>query len=206
MPRLRPALLAASALLALAAAPAHAQPRGLTAQDLVSLDRVGDPHVSPDGRTVVYDLRATDLQANKGVHSLWLVGVGGGGAPVMQPGSQGATSPRWGRDGKLYYLKDGQVWRATPGGADALQVTALPLDVDTFRLSPDGTRIVVSMAVFPDAEDPAATKAREDARKADKSSGRIYDKLFVRHWDTWADGTRNHLFSVRLGADGRAAG
>ncbi|MBE7219923.1 MAG: S9 family peptidase, partial [Caulobacteraceae bacterium] len=105
----------------------------------------------------------------------------------------------------------GQVWRvAAPGitvdtDEGARQVTRLPLDVDTFRLSPDGARIVVSMAVFPDAEDPAATKAREEARKADKSSGRIYDKLFVRHWDTWADGTRNHLFSVRLGADGRAA-
>ena len=208
MLRLRPDLLAASALLALGAAQAQAQTatqaRGLTAADLVSLDRVSDPRVSPDGRRVVYDMRATDLSANKGVHSLWLVAARGGAPPVMQPGSQGATSPRWGRDGRLYYLNDGQVWRATAGGADAAQVTALPLDVDTFRIAPDGTHLVVSMAVFPDAEDPAATKAREDARKADKASGRIYDKLFVRHWDAWADGTRNHLFSVRLGPDGRA--
>ena len=61
------------------------------------------------------------------------------------------------------------------------------------------------MAVFPDAEDPAATKARMDARKADKSTGQLYDHLFVRHWDTWADGTRNHLFAVDLADDGARA-
>ena len=84
-------------------------------------------------------------------------------------------------------------------------MTRLPLDVGAFRLSPDGKRIVVSQAVFPDAEDPAATKARLDAMKADKSTGVLYDKIFVRHWDAWADGTRNHLFSLTLDADGVAA-
>src|SRR5690606_9927310 len=35
-------------------------------------------------------------------------------------------------------------------------------------------------------------------------SGRIYDRLFVRHWDTWEDGRRNHLYAVDLSADGPA--
>ena len=203
MLRPRPVLLAACALVLSAAAPAGAQTRGLTPQDLVSLDRVSDPHVSPDGRRVVYDLRRTDLAANRGVHSLQIVGIDGRGGGE-QPSSAGATSPRWGADGRLYYLKGGQVWSANACAPEcralhAAPVTALPLDVDSFRLSPDGRTLVVSMAVFPDAEQPAATKARQDARKADKASGRIYDHLFVRHWDSWADGTRNHLFAVTLG-------
>ena len=210
MAPLRSALLAASTLTLLAAAPALAQTRGLTPQDLVSLDRVGDPHVSPNGERVIYDLRRTDLTANKGVHSLEVVGIDGRGGGEQQ-GSQGATSPRWGANGALYYLKGGQVWTARVcapecRAANAHPVTALPLDVDTFRLSPDGRTLVVSMAVFPDAEQPSATKAREDARRADKASGRIYDHLFVRHWDTWADGTKNHLFALKLDAQGRAAG
>jgi dipeptidyl aminopeptidase/acylaminoacyl peptidase len=32
----------------------------------------------------------------------------------------------------------------------------------------------------------------------------IFDKVFVRHWDTWKDGTRNHVFRILLGADGSA--
>ena len=37
-----------------------------------------------------------------------------------------------------------------------------------------------------------------------KASGRIYERVFVRHWDSWADGTRSHLFATALGADGTA--
>ena len=29
-------------------------------------------------------------------------------------------------------------------------------------------------------------------------SGTVFDKVFVRHWDEWADGTRNHLFHVDI--------
>ena len=35
-----------------------------------------------------------------------------------------------------------------------------------------------------------------------KASGVLYDRLFIRHWDTWADGTKNHLFALRLGPSG----
>ena len=65
----RPTLL----LLALAAAgAAAAQPRGLDVRDLVMMDRVSDPRVSPDGRRVAFELRETDLEANKGVNGIWL--------------------------------------------------------------------------------------------------------------------------------------
>ena len=203
--------IAVAASLAICAhAPAHARP--FTAADLVSLDRVSDPHVSPDGRAVVYDVRSTDLAANKGVHSIWLASLEGREAPHRLAVSQGgATSPRWSPDGRSIYFLSGrsgsdQVWRAGPSGATATQVTRLPLDVGSFRVSPDGRHLVVSTAVFPGAEDPAASKAKLDARKADPASGQLFDHLFVRHWDAWADGTRNHLFALALDAAGQADG
>jgi dipeptidyl aminopeptidase/acylaminoacyl peptidase len=101
-----------------------------------------------------------------------------------------------------------QVWRANPDGTGAAQVTSLPLDVGSFRLSPDGRRLVVSAAVFPDCggEELTCTRQRLDAKAKDKASGVQTDQLFVRHWDEWATGTRNHLFAVPLDGQGRAAG
>jgi dipeptidyl aminopeptidase/acylaminoacyl peptidase len=97
-----------------------------------------------------------------------------------------------------------QVWRTTPEGVTATQVTRLPLDVGAFRLSPDGKKIVVGLAVYPDCATLQCTTDRNARPKT--PTGQVYDKLFVRHWDQWADGTRNHLFALDLGADGAAAG
>ncbi len=206
-------LLAACAALALAS-PAAAQTaapsgRAFTAADLVGLDRASDLHVSPDGTMAALTLRATDLAKNKGVTTLRLIDLRAADAParVFEAAPAGSNTPRWSADGNsLYFLSGDQVWRAPVAGGPAVQVTTLPLDVQAFRLSPDGRRIVVALAVFPDAEDPAATKVRMDARASDKASGHVYDRLFVRHWDAWADGTRNHLFSLALDADGKASG
>jgi acylaminoacyl-peptidase len=201
----------ALALTAALAAPAvtRAAARPFSARDLVMMERVSDPHLSPDGRLVVYDLRTTDWTADRGVHALWLAGAGPGGpAPRrLQASDGGATDPQWSPDGKAIYFLSGrsgsdQVWRTDVKGARAVQVTRLPLDVGSFRVSPDGRTLVVSMAVFPDCRDLKCTKARLGRRAQGKPSGMIFDRLFVRHWDEWADGTRNHLFAVRLGAPG----
>ena len=85
-------------------------------------------------------------------------------------------------------------------------VTDLPLDVDSFRLSPSGERIALSMEVFRDCPDLACSKKRVDEKSKAQSAGRVYDKLFVRHWDTWADGRNAVLFSGALDAGGRLVG
>ena len=183
--------------------------RPLTAKDLATLDRVSDPRPSPDGTTIAYDIRTTDYEANRSAHAIELVGVDGAHPRRLEATGLASSSPRWSPDGRFIYFLSGrsgsdQVWRQGVGGGAAVQVTRLPLDVDAFKLAPDGRHLVLAMAVFPDAEDPATTKRRLDAVKADKASGALYTRLFVRHWDTWADGRRNHLFSVLLDDSGGA--
>ncbi|HYB33357.1 MAG TPA: hypothetical protein VED45_08000, partial [Steroidobacteraceae bacterium] len=51
-----------------------------TAEDLVMLKRVTDPQVSPDGRYVAFVQRETDMDANKGRTSLWLLDLTPGSA------------------------------------------------------------------------------------------------------------------------------
>jgi dipeptidyl aminopeptidase/acylaminoacyl peptidase len=65
--------------------------------------------------------------------------------------------------------------------------------------------MALSVAVFADCGDLACTKQRLADRTASKLSGVVYDSLFVRHWDTWADGTRSQLFIADLARDGTVA-
>lgn len=177
-------------------------------RDLVMLDRVGDPQLSPDGRYALYAVRSTDYAANKGSTALYVLDLSGSAQPVkvVEKGS----SPRWAPDGKsIYYAaaKDGvsqvfhRAFDAGKGGkglaltaAAGEAVTDAPLDVNAFKLSPDGSKLLLSYEVFTDCPDLACTKERLDGRERDKSTGTVYDKLFVRHWDTWADGRRSQLY------------
>ncbi|MES2300102.1 MAG: S9 family peptidase [Pseudomonadota bacterium] len=197
---------------AVAATGAIAAPRGLTVEDLVRMERVGSPAVAPDASRVVYTVRATDIDKNRGVTNLWMIDLRSP-KPVPQRLSQGegsSTDPEWSPAGDaVYYLSSrsgsSQVWRQPVNGAPAEKVTDLPLDVDNFRLSPTGERIALSLAVFRDCADLACSKARLDAQGKNKASGRVYDRMFVRHWDTWSDGRQSVLYTAALDANGRVS-
>ncbi|CAN5118087.1 S9 family peptidase [soil metagenome] len=188
----------APAVATAAAAPTDA----FTYNDMITANRLGDPQVSPDGHWVVYSVTTTDVAANKRTGSLWRMDLTATGENPQRLAisDQGANTARWGSDGKLYFLsgKSGtsQVWRAEADGTAPVQVTSLALDVNAYRLSPDASKIAVSLAVFPDCADIACTVDRTKAVADDKASGQVYDRMFVRHWDTWNDGTQNHLFVV----------
>ncbi len=128
-------------------------------------------------------------------------------------GEGGASEVQWAPDGSGFYFLSSrgeggstQVWKADAMGKAASQVTSLPLDVITYKVAPDGKGLAVSMAVFPEYSDKdlKRTVERMAIAKATKSSGMVYDKLFIRQWDTWADGTQQHLFYVDLTAPAQA--
>src|SRR5690554_2089756 len=139
----------------------QAAPRGLTAEDLVALDRVSSPLLSPDGKRVVYALREADVAANKATTSLWMQTLEGDSSPRrLTAGSASAVSPQFSADGSwLYFLSPRagsmQVWRLPLAGGEAQPVTAYALDVGSFQVSPDGKALALSLEVFTDCGDLA---------------------------------------------------
>jgi dipeptidyl aminopeptidase/acylaminoacyl peptidase len=185
-------------LVALSAVPAD-QTHPFSVHDMLTMDRLSDPQVSPDGKWIVFVLRETDLAANRGRTDLWLVGTDGTGLRRLTSHPQGDSNPRWAPDSKSVFFistrsDSSQVWRIRVDGGEAQQVTDLPLDVGNLLVSPNGKHIAFTMEVFPDCKTIADTKDKLDNIEQRKTSGRIYDRIFVRHWDTWKDGRRSHLF------------
>jgi dipeptidyl aminopeptidase/acylaminoacyl peptidase len=192
---MRPATLLG---LILTAAPLAAETHPFSVRDMLAMDRISDPRVSPDGTRVAFSVRVTDLEANRGRTDLWLAAVDGSWTRRLTSHEAADGQPRWAPDGRaLFFVSSragsSQVFRLSMDGGEPEQVTRLPLDVDALEVAPGG-HLLLAMAVLP-GRTPEETKAALDEREKEKSSGMLYDRLFVRHWDTWKDGTRNHLFA-----------
>ncbi len=191
-------------LLSLGAAMAE-QTHPFSVHDMLAMDRISDPRVAPDGRVVVFTVSVTNLENNTRRTDLYLAATDGSWTRRLTTHEASDSQGRWSPDGKWIYFVSSrsgsaQVWRIPVDGGEAQQVTRLPLDVDALEVSPDGSFLVFSMMVFPGTT-PEETQKRLEERSQRKASGMLYDRLFVRHWDSWEDGRRNHLFVYRL-ADG----
>lgn len=205
-----------AAVLAISGLVAHgsawADSRGLSVEDMVKMERVAAPAVSPDGKLVVYAQRTVDLDKNRGRWDLWMVNLADANATPkkltnVSSNNEGNNSgAQWSAKGDAIYFVSsrsgsGQVWRLAIAGGEAQKVTDLPLDVESFKVAPTEDRIAMAIEVFRDCVDLNCTKDRLEAKSKNKASGKIHDKLFIRHWDTWADGRRNVLFSAPLSAN-----
>jgi dipeptidyl aminopeptidase/acylaminoacyl peptidase len=193
----RPAIILFS--LAAAAGPASAG-KGLTIDDMLAMQRIGEPEVSPDGKQVVFSVRDTDVDANRGRYDVWIASVDGTvAAKRLTTDPENDQNAVWSPDGaSIFFLSSrsgsSQVWKIAAAGGEAEQVTKLPLDVNGFELFPDGKRLVVAIDVWPDAKSLADSIAKDKKKESSKVKARIYDSLLFRHWDQWEDGKYSHLF------------
>jgi len=195
-------LLSCLAVSAVAAEP-------FTAEHLVRIDRVGAPVVSPAGDRIVYAVRHADIETDKGRYDLWLSDIDGGEPLQLTTHEGNDTSPAWSPNGEyVFFLSprggSTQIWRVSMDGGEAQQVTDLPLDVETFRISPTGDHLVVSTSVFLDCEDLKCTTERDAESEDDPVTAQAYDQLFMRHWDHWLDDKRSQIFAIPLDEDGNA--
>ncbi len=203
--KLRATLLVCLALAGLAATAALAQdPHPFSIHDMLAMDRIGDPQVSPDGQWVAFTVRSTDLEANRGRTDIWLATTDGKTVRRLTADPAGDWNPRWCQDGTLYFLSSrggsSQIWHIDPRGGEAEQTTHLDLDIGGFMLAPALKGFLVALEVYPGLG-IAGTLEQDAARAAGQATGKVYDELMFRHWDTWEDGKRSHLFLVRGGAD-----
>ncbi|MCW5980253.1 MAG: S9 family peptidase [Bryobacteraceae bacterium] len=71
-----------------------------TAADIVAVRTIGEVQPSPDGKTIVFSVGASDLAANRTVNRLMRVVVSGGEPAPVKGALEGASSVRWSPDGR----------------------------------------------------------------------------------------------------------
>lgn len=193
-------VLAAIACLGPAASAAG---RPMTVEDLLRLQRISDPQISPDGSRILYTVSNANLDANRNDSNIWLASTKG--TPARQLTYTGKDrSARWSPDGKrIAFLsrRDGksQVYLLPVEGGEALALTKTWADIETLRWSPDGATLVVSASGFPGCDDDACNKASEEKR-ARESTARVYEAWPYARAMSWVDGRRTHLFALPVSA------
>lgn len=196
----------ALALLLLAAsfAPAADTGRAFTLEDLYRTKGVGEPAISPDGRTIVYSVTTNDWAAKKRTVALWRVDADGSNARPITAGDARDEHPFFSPDGKtLAFVStrtgEPQVFFLPLAGGEAEQKTRFPGGVAGPAFSRDGRFLVFAADVLPACgADAACNKKASDARDANKIKAHLADSLLYRHWTSWKDGTRTHVFLLDL--------
>lgn len=160
----------------------------MTPELLWKLGRVSGEIITPDGKNVIYGVTYYNMELNKGERNLYAIPLTGGEARQITTSSGSEGGVQVTPSGKMGFLYGGQWWEANWDGSDARQITNVDGSVDNVRFSPDGKKVLYSQEV---KIQPTVTERYADLPKANAHGG---DDLLYRHWDSWEDGSFNHVF------------
>ena len=188
-----------SSLAPLAGAKTTPPARAFAIDDLITMRRVGDPQISPDGRTIAYTVTDTDKAANKRTTQIYLVSVDGGEPRQLTNEKASSSAPRWSPDGRrlaFVSARDGeaQIWTTDVDSGEARRVTRVALGAADPVWSPDGKWIAFTSEVYPECTSDDCNRQRAEAAAASKVKAKVTERLLYRHWTAWKEGKRNHVF------------
>jgi len=178
-------------------------------EDLFRLKRVSDPQLSPDGKWVALVITEVNKTANKSNSDIWLIPSSGGEAKQLTKSPKQDRHPRWSPDGKqiAYESNSGgsyQIYLLNPLDTGSRQLTSISTEASQPIWSPDGKQIAFVSSVYPEfsekpySESDRLNKAKQDQIDTGKVKARLVTKLLYRHWDSWVDGKRQHIFVIPL--------
>lgn len=209
-------LIAAAVLTTAALTAPAADKRPMKVADLFALKRVASPQLSPDGKTVVYQVTTVDLAGNKSSSALWLAPTDGKTEPkpLTDPKGKKDMNPRWAPDGKRVLFEStrsgaAQLWVLTVG-EEPKQVTGISTGAANGTWAPDGKSVAFVSAVYPEfsekpfKESDKLNKDKDEEIEKSPVKAKTFTKLFYRHWDEYVGDKRQHLFVCNLdGTDTR---
>src|SRR5437867_2727718 len=177
------------------------QERRFTIDDLLKVRRVGDPQVSPKGDLVAFTITNVDKTANKSTTQIYLVPLGGGEPRQLTNDERSSNSPRWSPGGdKLAFIsaRDGedQIWTIDVSSGALKKITSLSTGAGDPVWSPDGNWLAFASDVYPECLSDACNQKRAEEKAQSKVKVHVATRLLYRHWKSWKDGTRSHVFVV----------
>lgn len=175
----------------------NAQEKIFDARALMSMKRLEEFQLSPDGNWIVFVVSIPNIEANKNNKELFKIKIDGSELTQLTKNDYADYNPRWSPDGKkiaFISTKDGspQIFTITPDGKNLKKITNIENGVDNLSWSPDGKNFAFTSDVKIDQT------IQEKYPSLPKAKVRIYNKLPIRHWNEWEDEKYSHLFIMSV--------
>lgn len=162
--------------------------RKMTPEVLLSLGRLSDPQLSPDGTKILYGVSYTSIEDNRTCRNLFICDIDGKNGKQVSFFAKSISNARWNEDGTaIYFLQGGQMWKSSLKGnklGKKIQMSDVPSGISEFKISPDGASIMYVSTIKSNLETPSDTDPI-----LDKAEAYATEDLMYRHWDHWVTET-----------------
>lgn len=168
----------------------------MTPEALWAMGRIGGAAVSPDAKSIVYQVGYYSVAENKGHQMLFTMAADGSNQKSFTVDAQSETSAVWIADGKrIAFLRDGQLWSMDADGTDRKQLTHSKTDIEGFLFSPDETMVILIKSI------PYHGSIKENPSDLPKATGRLVTDMNYRHWDHYVESIP-HPFLAKVTSEG----
>jgi len=185
---------------------ASAQKRPFAIEDLYKIKAIVDPQISPDGKSIAFTVTENNLAEGKSKTEVYLMDADGNNIRKVTDNPAADDHPRWSPDGKsLLFLstrhEGPQAWLLPLEGGEPAQVTHFTTGVSDAVWTSDGKHIVFTSDVFPECgADGDCNKKIDESVSSGPIQAHMADHLLYRHWTSWKDGRRSHVFVYDIDA------
>jgi dipeptidyl aminopeptidase/acylaminoacyl peptidase len=164
----------------------------LTPEILWKFGRVSDMQLSPDGKTVIYNVTRYDAKINKAHTWIYSIPSDGGEVKNLTDDMPSCSSPKWISTGKIAFIcsqnGSSQIWTMNADASDKKQVSFEKNDINDFAFAPDGKRLLYMQDVKMDST------TQDKYPDLPLAQGRIIKDLMYRHWSQWSNYVYSHIF------------
>ena len=172
----------------------------MTPETLWAMGRIGGAAASPDGKTVVYQVGYYSVKQNKSHQVLYTQTTDGKRQTLLTNTANSETDAAWIEGGKrIAFLTGGQLWSMAPDGTDRRQLTHSDTDIEGFKFSPDGRKVILVKSL------PYHESIKKNPDDLPLASGRLVTDLNYRHWDHYVESIP-HPFVADVTAEGVGEG